>query len=138
MCELGSNATDMNATALWPSEITSLSLGGTKGLAAQRLQHGFELLCIEGRNLLGGSRICVEHLNTTQGKRSCLEVRQMQLVHDIEMRSAWECCGLEWHAHCELWWPGSGLGCRILVIGSQILRLRIARRLVVRLGNGRT
>src|SRR5580704_6442570 len=112
--------------------------GVRKGLAAQRLQDGFELLCLKGGNRLGSSRICVEHLNTIQGKRSSPEVRQMQLVHDIEMRSAWECCGLEWHAHLELWWPGSGLDRRIFVFGSQILRLRMACQLVVRLGNGRT
>src|SRR4029077_11740780 len=112
--------------------------GVRKFLAAKRLQHRFELLCLKGRNRLGSSRICVEQLNTIQGKRSCPEVRQMQLVHDIEMRSAWECCGLEWHAHLELWWPGSGLDCRIFVIGSQILRLRMACQLGVRLGDGRT
>src|SRR5271157_235809 len=76
--------------------------GVRKSLAAQRLQHGFELLCLEGRTRLGSCRICVEHLNTAHVKRSWPEVRQMQLVHHIEMRSAWECCGLERYTHFEL------------------------------------
>src|ERR1700730_5109076 len=107
--------------ALWPSAITSLSLGSESVLPPR------------GCNRLGSSCICVEHLNTIQGKRSCPEVRQMQLVHDIEMPSAWECCGLKRHAHLELCWPGSRLGRRIFVIGSQTLRLRIACQLAVRL-----
>src|SRR5258705_7776368 len=92
------------------------SFGVRKWLAAQRLQHGFELLCLNGNNWLGGGAIRVAHLNAAHGKGSCPEVRQMQFVHEIDVSSTWECGGLEWHAHLELDWPGSGLGRRLLVM----------------------
>src|SRR5262252_8577620 len=69
--------------------------------AAQRLQNGLELLGLEGRKRWGGFRIRVKHVNTTQGQRNRPEVRQMQLVHHIEMSSVRERCRLEWHAHLE-------------------------------------
>jgi hypothetical protein len=79
--------------------------GARDCLAPQRLQDRFELGGLEGRNGWGSFRIRIEHLNPIQGKRGWPEVSQMQLIRDIEVWSAWECRGLERHAHLELCRP---------------------------------
>src|SRR6187455_1599913 len=73
--------------------------GVRKWLAAQRLQHGFELLCLKGHNWLGSGAIRVAHRNAAHGFWRSPEVRQIQFVHEIDVSSAWKCGGLEWHTH---------------------------------------
>jgi hypothetical protein len=88
--------------ALWPPPMTSLSLGSEKGLATQRLQHGFELLCLEDCNRWTTLGMDVKHLNPAQRKRRWQKVDQMYLVHEIGMRSAGVDSGIEGHAKFEL------------------------------------
>ena len=57
---------------------------------------------LKGRNRFGRYRICVENLNATQRDGHWHEVRQMQLVHQIDMLPAREWRRLERHAHLEL------------------------------------